>query len=151
MSGKPSHLQVLRTHHQDGREQARRLAEATRRDAPARQAAALAFLEYFDGQVVPHMRAEERSLLPLLLSDDPRVVRILREHERLYVLARRLREALAEGPPPAQDLLRISVLLQGHIALEERELYPEAAERLPTRRLGPAEGLWWPAPESGPA
>lgn len=149
--GRRSGLQALRVHHEDGREQGRRLVDAARGDARARQAEALAFLEYFHGHVVPHMRAEERSLLPLLLNDDRRVGRILRDHERFYVLARRLREALGHGPPPAQDLLRLAALLEGHIALEEREVHPEAAERRPTRRLGLAEGPWWATSENGPA
>ena len=144
-------LPGLRRHHLDGREQARRLGAVAGGGPQARGGAAAGFLEYFDREVIPHMRAEERGLLPLLLSGDPRVVRVLREHERLYALARRLRETLAEGAPPGQDLQRIADLLQDHIALEERDLYPEAAERLAQRDRRRAEGHWRPAPEGDPA
>lgn len=150
--GEQPDLAGLRRHHDDGREQARRLEAAAAADDPeARSGECVRFLERFDREMAPHMLAEERSLLPLLLSDDPRVVRILREHERLYALARRLREVLADGPPPARDLLRIAALLQEHIALEEREMYPEAAKRLARRPEGLAEGIWWGVSEGGPA
>jgi mannose-6-phosphate isomerase-like protein (cupin superfamily) len=82
---------------------------------------------------VPHFRAEEETLFPLVASLDearPLVVEALLDHQRLHALVAKLQ--CAPGVRPA--MREIGELLEAHVRREERELFPlierRAADRL---------------------
>jgi quercetin dioxygenase-like cupin family protein len=105
--------------------EARRLRRAA--DAGERAAAAAAFLRFFEEESVRHFREEEELLFPLVAdADDAResLVEALLQHQRLHALAARLRRSV-DGGEDAPDLMRqLGELLEAHVRLEERELFP---------------------------
>ena len=113
-------------HHQ-GLARARALQRAARGGGDVRERAGRAFVEYFDAEVLPDCRDEERTLFPLMLAHHAPaelVTLTLAEHEWLQVLVRRLRSSLEEGAPDGRTLEAIASLLLRHIAREELELMP---------------------------
>jgi hemerythrin-like domain-containing protein len=115
--------------HAEGREQARRLHRAAGSGPEGRRRAGREFLAYFRERVVPHIRAEEAMLFPLVASGTCTSA-LLVEHEHLHVLARRLSEALDAGAPEPALLEQIVSLLDAHIGRQERELYPLVARQV---------------------
>ena len=86
-----------------------------------------------------HFRDEEEHLFPLLFEQagaeaPEELVRALLDHARLHALAARLRAGLAIGKVEAETLQSAGALLEAHVRLEERELFPlielHAATRL---------------------
>jgi quercetin dioxygenase-like cupin family protein len=132
---------------------ARRARSAAAGAADARLAAARAFLVFFDGHASGHFRDEEEHFFPLLLAsgaEPPEELgRALVEHARLRSLAARMRSELAAGSVPSATLQSAGELLDGHVRLEERVLFPlieeHAAATLdtfddpPAREAHPAE------------
>ncbi len=105
---------------------ARRLRRAA--DQPeAASAAASSFLTFFADETVRHFREEEELLFPLVVSfDDARqlLVEALLEHQRLHALATRLRHLVETGAAVSDVMRELAQLLEAHIRLEERELFP---------------------------
>jgi mannose-6-phosphate isomerase-like protein (cupin superfamily) len=125
---------------------ARRAAAA---DAPGRLEAGLRFGAFFAGHAVPHFRAEEEDLFPLLVTDggDPPepLVRALLQHVQLHALAGRIAAAVADGAVLGDLLHDAGELLEAHVRLEERVLFPLIEqdvddERLAALRLPGADG-----------
>ena len=116
-----------------------RRTRAAAGDAEALLAAGRDFLIFFDGSGVTHFRDEEEHLFPLLFEQagaeaPEELVRALLDHARLHALAARLRAGLAIGKVEAETLQSAGALLEAHVRLEERELFPlielHAATRL---------------------
>lgn len=108
---------------------ARRLGLASRSQDPARlQEGARIFLDFFERETVPHFREEEEVVFPVLLehSEEPReeLVEALVQHVRIHALIARLRAALEGGTIASRDAAPLAELLQAHIHLEERRLFP---------------------------
>jgi hemerythrin-like domain-containing protein len=130
--------------HQNGLVQASRLRHAAAGgDAPARLAAAREFVEFFRNEERVHLRDEEEELFPLLLRRVPSQPAPLREarvqHVQLEGFARKLEIAMAAGIVNREALAAVGELLEAHIRLEERELFPLIEELVPDdelRRLG---------------
>jgi len=127
------------SHHHHRALVAARSARAATSDADAPLAAAREFLFFFDGAGVTHFRDEEERLFPLLLEQagaeaPEELVRALLDHTRLHALAAQLRSGLAVEVVEAETLQSAGALLEAHIRLEERELFPlielHAAARL---------------------
>jgi mannose-6-phosphate isomerase-like protein (cupin superfamily) len=101
--------------------EARRLRRAADGEDPA--ATASAFLRFFAEESVRHFREEEELLFPLVAEvEEARelVVAALLQHQRLHALAARLRRSPGDESV-ARDL---GELLEAHVRLEERELFP---------------------------
>jgi hemerythrin-like domain-containing protein len=109
-----------------------------------------------------HFRQEEEVLLPVLarygedlLGQEPVVERLLR-HARIRGLVMGLSDEGRKGAVRPETLGRISELLETHIRLEEREVFPmiekvlpeeglkEVASRLKVKEAGPRTEPWVP-------
>jgi quercetin dioxygenase-like cupin family protein len=114
------------------------------------------FLVFFEGRALSHFREEEERLFPLLLDYEgaeapEELVRALLDHVRLHALAAQLRSGLAVGEVEVETLRRAGALLEAHVRLEERELFPlielcaaarleQALEAIPATRSPVDEG-----------
>ena len=124
-------LQPLSRDHHVALGVALRLRRATAGDATAARDAFLAFWRE-DG--ARHFRVEEDVLLPAFaIHADPDaecVARMLMDHVRIRAAARRLEEP---GDPPVEALHELGTMLEGHVRLEEREVFPLIEDALPPR------------------
>jgi quercetin dioxygenase-like cupin family protein len=107
---------------------ARRLARAADADESDRLDAVAAFLAFYAAETIEHFREEEERLFPLLVDqgDDANelLLRALLEHQRIHALVRSLREAADNRSPDAAVMRELGELLDAHVRLEERELFP---------------------------
>jgi quercetin dioxygenase-like cupin family protein len=108
--------------------QARRLARAADNAEPDRLEAAERLLAFYAADTIEHFREEEEQLFPLVADrlEDPDglLVRALIEHQRIHTLVRRLRQGVLSGSANAAVMRELAELLQAHVRLEERELFP---------------------------
>ena len=143
MKRHPALIPLSRDHH-DGLVQAVRLRRAAADgDASARLVAAREFGEFFRNEERVHLRDEEEELFPLLLrhvASQPAPLREARlQHLQLEGFARTLEIAVAAGIVDRDALSAAGELLDAHIRLEERQLFPLIEELVPDdelRRLG---------------
>ena len=143
MKRHPALIPLSRDHH-DGLVQALRLRRAAADgDASARLAAAREFVEFFRNEERVHLRDEEEELFPLFLrhvQSQPAPLRKARvQHVQLEGFARKLAIAVAAGIVDREALDAAGELLDAHIRLEERRLFPLIEELVPDdelRRLG---------------
>ncbi|HZJ50208.1 MAG TPA: hemerythrin domain-containing protein [Actinomycetota bacterium] len=109
-------------------------------DADGRLARAGDFLRFFSEDTLRHFREEEELLFPMLLerADSPPdvLVQILIEHVRIHGLVRRLSSEVESGSVESDTLLETGKLLQFHIRLEERTLFPLIEELVTEQDLG---------------
>jgi quercetin dioxygenase-like cupin family protein len=111
--------------------EARRLRRAAAGPAPV--AAAEAFVRFFADVTVRHFREEEELLFPNVVDcEEARelLVQALLEHQRLHALAAQLRQELAGGDSLPGVMRQLGELLEAHVRLEERRLFPVIEERL---------------------
>ena len=143
MKRHPALIPLSRDHH-NGLVQAVRLRRAAADgDASAPLAAAREFVEFFRNDERLHLRDEEEELFPLLLrhvQSQPALLREVRlQHMQLEGFARTLEIAVAAGSVERETLHAAGGLLDAHIRLEERQLFPLIEELVPgdeLRRLG---------------
>jgi quercetin dioxygenase-like cupin family protein/hemerythrin-like domain-containing protein len=105
--------------------EARRLRRAV--DTPESAAAATAFLRFFADETVRHFREEEELLYPSVLEfEEARelLVQALLEHQRLHALTARLRQIVTTGGQVDDVMRELGELLEAHVRLEERRLFP---------------------------
>src|ERR687891_645062 len=134
----------LSRHHHNGLVHALRLRRAAADgDASARLAAARGFVDFFRNEERVHLRDEEEELFPLFLrhvQSPPAPLREARvQHVQLEGLARKLEIAVAADIVDRDTLAAAGELLDTHIRLEERQLFPLIEELVPDdelRRLG---------------
>src|SRR5436190_20623004 len=138
-------IPLSRDHH-DGLVQALRLRRAAAEGDTARLKAARKFVDFFRNEERVHLRDEEEELFPLFLRHVPSQPAPLREarvqHVQLEGFARKLDIALAAGIVDRETLDAAGELLDAHIRLEERQLFPLIEELVPDdelRRLGLAD------------
>ena len=139
MKRHPALIPLSREHHH-GLVQAVRLRRAAADgDASARLAAAREFVEFFKSEERAHLRDEEEALFPLLLrhvSSQPAPLREARaQHVQLEGFARKLEVAVAAGIADRETLDAAGELLDSHIRLEERRLFPLIEELVPDDEL----------------
>jgi hemerythrin-like domain-containing protein len=139
MKRHPALIPLSRDHH-DGLVQAVRLRRAAADgDASARLAAAREFVEFFRNDERLHLRDEEEELFPLLLrhvQSEPAPLREARvQHLQLEGLARTLDVAVAAGSVDRETLHAVGELLDAHVRLEERQLFPLIEELVPDDEL----------------
>src|SRR5216684_1660508 len=139
MKRHPALIPLSRDHH-DGLVQAVRLRRAAvDGDALARLAAAREFVEFFRNEERVHLRAEEEELFPLFLRHVPSQPASLREarlqHVQLEGFARKLEIAVAAGSVDRETVDAAGGLLDAHIRLEERQLFPLIEQLVPDDEL----------------
>jgi len=139
MKRHPALIPLSRDHH-DGLVQAVRLRRAAAGgDASARLAAAREFVEFFRNEERVHLRDEEEELFPLLLrhvQSQPAPLREARVHHvQLEGFVRTLEIAAAAGIADREALAAAGELLDAHIRLEERQLFPLIEELVPDDEL----------------
>ena len=114
---------------------AKRLREAAAGASEPGDAVA-AFAAFFREVTIPHFREEEEVFFPLVATSEearPFVVRALLEHQELHALV----AELGRSDEPRSTMGTVADLLEAHVRLEERELFP-LVERL---ALGELERL----------
>src|SRR5438876_11079344 len=139
MKRHPALIPLSRDHH-NGLVQALRLRRAAAEgDASARLAAARGFVEFFRNEERVHLRDEEEELFPLFLrhvESQPAPLREARvQHVQLEGFARTLEIAVAGGSADREPLDAVGELLDAHIRLEERQLFPLIEEGVPDEEL----------------
>lgn len=154
-------LRDLSDHHHQGLVQARRLRRAaTGEEATSPVETAEAFLKFWQEKTTAHFR-EEEILLPVLArhGGDVRhgpVADMLAQHAQIRGLLMELSDEVRNGALRAETLEGIGELLEAHIRLEEREVFPmieetlpeeglkEVASRLEVKDAGPRTEPWVP-------
>ena len=135
-------LRDLSDHHHRGLVQARRLRRAATGDgANPPEETAEAFLRFWQEGTTTHFREEEEVLLPVLaryrenvLAQEP-VVEMLLQHARIRGLVMGLSDEVKDGSVRPETLGSIGELLETHIRLEEREVFPTIEEAFPEEAL----------------
>ena len=142
MKRHPALVPLSHDHH-NGLVQALRLRRAAAEGDTARLKAARKFVDFFRNEERVHLRDEEEELFPLLLrhvQSQPAPLREARlQHVQLEGFARTLAIAVAAGIVDRETLDAAGELLDAHIRLEERQLFPLIEELVPDdelRRLG---------------
>ena len=134
--------------------EARRLRRAA--DAPESAAAARAFLGFFADETVRHFREEEELLFPSILEfEEARelLVQALLEHQHLHALTARLQRLVMTGGEVDDVMRELGRLLEAHVRLEERELFPlieRLVEDLPELQAARRDEVEAAAPERSP-
>ena len=104
-----------------------RCKQAARAPSPA--ALVQSTLATWSALLIPHFRAEEEILAPLLLAhlseESPGLTRLLRDHLALHGLMHRVRAAEGSEAQIAA-LVAFGDRLERHVRFEERELFGEA-------------------------
>ena len=167
-------LRDLSDHHHQGLVQARRLRRvATGEETNTPEETAETFLKFWQEETTAHFREEEEVLLPVLArygGDTGRgpMTEMLAQHAQIRGLIMELSDEVSQGAVKPETLEAIGELLETHIRLEEREVFPiieevlpeegltEVASRLNATEAGtrsvpwaPKEGLFyepWPGP-----
>jgi hemerythrin-like domain-containing protein len=114
--------------------QARQLRRAADGDTTARRTATASFLRFFSMENVRHFRQEEERLFPALVdlaAAEELLIKALLDHQRLHVLVARLDKDLNRGATDSALMRELADLLENHIRLEERRLFPLAEELVP--------------------
>jgi len=117
-------LAGLSEEHHHGLVWSRRLRKLTSRDTEQSLREVIdQFLQVWEQEINPHFRREEEILLPVFARTDMYWAESIREMLRQHVLLRRDVWLIKEDPQP-HIIQRIGDLLQEHIRLEEREVFP---------------------------
>lgn len=158
-------LKTLSEDHHHGLVHARRLQRAAGGDEEHPVGATAAgFLDFWQRDTSLHFRKEEEVLLPVVARyggdvSEKSVVEMLVQHARIRSLVMRLSDEATGGGARPETLREIGELLEAHIRLEERVLFPsleeslsqealrELAARLETKEEGPRAEPWVPAVE----
>lgn len=82
------------------------------------------FREFFDKQLIPHFRAEEEVLFPLMRAAVPESAALLDDLLRDHETFRQGVQELAAGTGLSKLMFDLGDLLERHIRREERELFP---------------------------
>ena len=139
MKRHPSLVPLSHDHHH-ALVEARRLRRAADGEGAERRVAAAGFLRFFSTETVRHFREEEEQLFPALVDEDGAagelLVSALLEHQRIHALVGRLERGLGAGEADASQMRELAALLEAHIRLEERQLFPLIQEVVPEEALG---------------
>jgi quercetin dioxygenase-like cupin family protein len=153
MKRHPALISLSHDHHRSLVE-ARRLRRAA--DAPESAEAATAFLRFFADETIPHFRQEEEMLFPSVLDLEEAhelLVQALLEHQRLHALTARLQQLVNTGGEVDETMRELGRLLEAHVRLEERELFPlieGLVEELPKLQAPRSEEVEAAAPGKTP-
>ena len=103
--------------------------------------AARAFLKFWREDTSLHFRKEEEVLLPVVARyggnlRDECVVVMLTQHARIRGLAMQLGDEVEQEEVQRKTLRALGELLEAHIRLEERALFPALEDSLPEEAFG---------------
>lgn len=135
-----SALRTLSVDHQHGLAHAQRLMKAARGELDT-QATAEAFLSFWAQEVQNHFREEEDILLPIVARYTPALLReapvgeMLVQHACIRGFVLEMSDDLGEIAPTDDLLHRTGALLDEHIRLEERVIFPAFQDGLPEAAL----------------
>jgi quercetin dioxygenase-like cupin family protein len=142
MKRHPSLVPLSHDHHH-ALVEARRLGRGANGEASVRRAAARGFLRFFSTETIRHFREEEERLFPALVGAEGNggelLVRALIEHQRIHALVARLERGLRAGEADATTMRELAELVEGHVRLEERQLFPLIEEVVPEDALSRIE------------
>lgn len=105
----------------------RRLRLAAKGNEEERRNGGRRFLDFFNDDVIDHLREEEEVVLPLVVGEreaGPTVERALWEHFVIHAAVRSLERELQDGALDSTGLLRMASLLESHIRFEEKIVFP---------------------------
>jgi hemerythrin-like domain-containing protein len=88
------------------------------------------FLVFYTNNLIPHFRAEEEVLFPLVRSAVPGSEEMIGELERHHTEIRKAIPQLEAGANLGKLIFDLGDLLERHIRKEERELFPLFEQRL---------------------
>ena len=133
-------LRGLSDDHHQGLVQARRLRRPSLGEAGNQAEAAAAFLDFWRKDTSVHFRKEEEVLLPVFARHGGDPVReplgeMLAQHTRIRSLVMELGDQVADGEVRPETLQSIGELLETHIRLEERQVFPLIEETLTAEAL----------------
>ncbi len=134
-------LRYLSDHHHQGLVQARRLRRAaTGEERTAPKETAEAFLKFWQEETTAHFRQEEEVLLPVLArygggAGQGPVAQMLAQHAQIRGLVMELSDEVRNGVVKSETLEGLGELLETHIRLEEREVFPLIEKVLPEEGL----------------
>jgi len=83
---------------------------------------------FFENEILPHFKAEEKYIFPVLGKDHEQVKRALKEHRRIKRLFR-------DHKSPEKSLSILEEELQAHIRFEERILFNEVQQQATPEQL----------------
>jgi hemerythrin-like domain-containing protein len=148
MKRHPALVPLTHDHHH-GLAQVRRMRLAVANgEGPMYMLRAREFLDFFADQLVVHFREEEELLFPLLVPETGEapllIVQAMTDHLTIRKRVMRLEREVEGGRVSVEALTSIAALLEAHIRLEERELFPlleatAAAEDLEALELAPRQ------------
>ncbi|MDN5696627.1 MAG: hemerythrin domain-containing protein [Rubrobacter sp.] len=127
-------------HHQ-GLVHALRLRRAASDSSGRPEEVGRAFLQFWREDTSVHFRKEEEVLLAVValhagqMLDDESVTQMLAQHARIRGLAMRLDDELNRREAEPEILGELGELLEAHIRLEERVVFPLIEEALPEDAL----------------
>ena len=84
-------------------------------------------MRFFADETVRHFREEEELLFPRVLEfEEARdlLVQALLEHQRVHALTTRLQQSVSAGGEIEELMRELGELLEAHVRLEERRLFP---------------------------
>lgn len=114
--------------------QARRLRLAAEQSEEERLHQARQFVDFFESDTLRHFREEEELVFPFVVDEvdvEPVLTRIMMEHLRIHAVVRALKSELERDAPEAATMSRLAVLLEEHIRLEEKTLFPLIERMVP--------------------
>ena len=86
--------------------------------------------EFYQAEMISHFREEEEEIFPLLVDDrgdiPEELARAMREHLRIHALVKQLRRLRS-----VKLLEELLDLIEGHVRLEEKTLFPLVEQRRP--------------------
>lgn len=133
------HLREFSDDHHQGLVAARRLRKASSEEESLEQTAQF-FLEFWEEETEPHFIKEEEALLPVLARygvrlDSESLTRMFAQHHDIRTLVARLELELTRRDVKGETLEGLGELLDEHIRLEEREVFPMIEEALTEEAL----------------
>ena len=133
------YLREFSDDHHQGLVMARRLRKAASGEEQPEQVASY-FLEFWTEETEPHFVKEENALLPVLVRygmrlDNESLVSMFVQHHYIRTLAARLELDLTRQDVERETLGELGELLDKHIRLEEREVFPMVEEFLTEEAL----------------
>jgi iron-sulfur cluster repair protein YtfE (RIC family) len=157
-------LRSLSEDHHHGLVHARWLRRAEEHETSSEESVARGFLDFWQKDTALHFRKEEEVLLPVMARNEGDVsrqplVEMLEDHARIRGLVMQLSDEVVGGNVRTETLHEIGELLEAHIRLEERVMFPlseeslseaaltELAARLEVKEAGPRVEPWVPAQE----
>lgn len=120
-------LVPLTDQHHQALAQVQRLRLAADGWEEQRRSAVNAFIQFFETNIIPHFRAEEQIVLPLVINEPDAIVQVMRvmsAHMQMDALVRQIRHKVANGAPPTETMISLAEMFEAEIRLRKRLYFP---------------------------